>query len=118
VRLAADILVAFVAVYPVVTAGIWTAGGVLFRALDEQIDLRDPPGGWPGVTILVPAFNEEAVIGACVQHAREVDYPELEILVLDDGSTDGTVVEAAAAAEGDPRVEVVHDPVNRARGSA
>jgi biofilm PGA synthesis N-glycosyltransferase PgaC len=115
VRLTGEILIAFVALYPVVTAGIWTAGGIVFRLLDEKVDLAPPAGGWPGVTLLVPAFNEESVIGTCVQRARAVDYPELEVLVLDDGSTDGTVDAATAAVEGDPRVEVVRDPVNRGK---
>ena len=45
-----------------------------------------PADGWPGVTILVPAYNEEQVIADCVRAALAVDYPELEVLVLDDGS--------------------------------
>jgi biofilm PGA synthesis N-glycosyltransferase PgaC len=115
VSLLADILLAFVALYPVVMAGVWVCGGFLFRLLEEESELRAPAGGWPGVTVLVPAYNEEAVIAANVQAARAVDYPELEILVLDDGSTDDTVGAAMAAAEGDTRVEVVRDPVNRGK---
>ena len=111
-RLAADILLACIALYPVVTAGIWTAGGLLFRLLDERIELETPDGGWPAVTLLIPAYNEEPVIASCVRHARDADYPELEIVVLDDGSTDGTSARATAAAEGDRRVEVIRDSAN------
>ncbi len=48
------------------------------------------------VTILLPAFNEEGVIGTTIQRIREL-YPEYEILVVDDGSTDQTMAEAMAA---------------------
>ena len=58
----AEILLAYVALFPVVTAGVWVAGGLLFRILDESNDATPPPGGWPGVSVLVSAFNEEKVI--------------------------------------------------------
>jgi poly-beta-1,6-N-acetyl-D-glucosamine synthase len=114
-RLVADILIAFVALYPVVTAGVWIAGGLLFRWFDERNDGTMPEGGWPGVTVLVPAYSEQGVINASVGALRAVDYPELEVLVLDDGSTDETVATAQAAADGDPRITVVRDPVNRGK---
>jgi poly-beta-1,6-N-acetyl-D-glucosamine synthase len=114
-HLLGDVLIAFVALYPVVTAAMWIAGGLLFRIFDERNDGAMPAGGWPGVTVLIPAFNEERVIGASVQAALALDYPTLEILVLDDGSTDTTADIAVAAGAGDPRLEVVRDPVNRGK---
>lgn len=88
------------------------SGGLLFRLREEEREPTEPDEGWLGVTILVPAYNEEDVVAANVEAARAVDYPELEILVLDDGSTDETVAAATTAAAGDARVEVVRDPVN------
>ena len=114
-RVCAQILLAFVALYPIVTSAFWIAGGLLFRLFDEANDAEEPPGGWPGVTVLIPAYNEEAVIANCVSAALGVDYGELEILVLDDGSTDETVAAAERAARGDPRLEVIRDPVNRGK---
>jgi biofilm PGA synthesis N-glycosyltransferase PgaC len=113
-RLLADIVLVFVALYPVVMAGVWVSGGALFRIFEEG-DPAEPDAGWPGVTILVPAYNEASVIAVNVRAARAVEYPDLEILVLDDGSTDETVSVARAAADGDERVEVVGDPVNRGK---
>src|SRR5438094_973461 len=91
-------LLAFVAIYPVVSAASWIAGGVLFRLWEEHPDAvpREPEGGWPGVAVLIPAFNEAAVIATSVTAALASDYPTFEVLVLDDGSTDET--EAAAMA--------------------
>ena len=51
-------------------AGLWVSGGFLFRLLEEEREPSEPEGGWPGVTILVPAYNEESVIPANVQAAR------------------------------------------------
>lgn len=107
-----DVLLVFLAFYPVVTGAAWMVGGVAFRLLDEKPQLSEPAGGWPGVTVLVPAYNEEQVIARCVEALRTLDYPELEILVLNDGSQDATVAVARAAAGDDPRITVVDDGVN------
>ena len=89
----------------------WTAVPRARRA--EPVE--EPEGGWPGVSVLIPAYNEESVIATCVGAALAADYPELEVLVLDDGSTDGTEAAARAAAGGDPRCRVIRDPVNRGK---
>ncbi|MFH8487714.1 glycosyltransferase [Streptomyces longisporoflavus] len=107
-----DLLLLFLAFYPVVTGAAWMVGGVLFRILEERPAPVRPPGGWPGVSILVPAYNEEQVISRCVAALRRVDYPQLEILVLNDGSRDQTVAAARAAAGGDARITVLDDGVN------
>jgi len=65
------------------------------------------------VTVLIPAYNEEAVIATSVRAAEASNYPELEILVLDDGSTDRTS-EVAREAAG-PRTEVIRDEINRGK---
>jgi cellulose synthase/poly-beta-1,6-N-acetylglucosamine synthase-like glycosyltransferase/peptidoglycan/xylan/chitin deacetylase (PgdA/CDA1 family) len=44
----------------------------------------------PAVSIVVPAYNEELGIAATVRSLAASDYPELEIIVVDDGSTDAT----------------------------
>lgn len=45
----------------------------------------------PPVTIILPAWNEQAVIVESVQSVLETDYPSLEVIVVDDGSTDDTL---------------------------
>lgn len=113
--IAAEVLVAFVALYPVWTAALWMAGGVLFRLLEEPSSFEEPKGGWPGVSVLIPAYNEGTVIGTCVRAALAADYPKLEVLVLDDGSTDNTESAALEASGGDQRCRVIRDPVNRGK---
>lgn len=48
------------------------------------------PEHFPSVSILIPAFNEEKNVGRCIQSLLAQDYPNFEVLVLDDQSTDGT----------------------------
>ncbi|MFD6244587.1 glycosyltransferase [Streptomyces roseolus] len=107
-----DLVLVFLAFYPVVTGAAWMVGGVMFRLLEERHRVTPPAGGWPGVTVLVPAYNEAAVIARCVGALRQVDYPALEILVLNDGSEDATVAVARSAAAGDARITVLDDGVN------
>jgi poly-beta-1,6-N-acetyl-D-glucosamine synthase len=98
----------------VITAALWVAGGALYRVLDER-RIEEPPD-WPAVTVLIPAYNEENVIATSVAAALGSDYPgELELLVLDDGSTDDTETAAIRAAADDPRCRVLRDPVNRGK---
>lgn len=111
----AKALLLFVALYPVMTAALWIAGGVVFRILDEPDVAERPRDGWPGVTVLIPAYNEGPVIATTVQAALAADYPHLELLVLDDGSTDDTAAAATAAAREDPRCRVIRDEVNRGK---
>jgi cellulose synthase/poly-beta-1,6-N-acetylglucosamine synthase-like glycosyltransferase len=51
-----------------------------------------PDGAWPTVSILIPAYNEEKVIGAKIENLLALDYDpgKMEILVGSDGSTDRT----------------------------
>jgi cellulose synthase/poly-beta-1,6-N-acetylglucosamine synthase-like glycosyltransferase len=46
------------------------------------------------VTIIVPAYNEEVVIEKSIKSLLEQTYPNLEILIVDDGSTDQTYIRA------------------------
>ncbi len=47
----------------------------------------------PPISVLVPAFNEEATVVASVRSLLQLDYAEFEIVVINDGSTDGTLTE-------------------------
>jgi cellulose synthase/poly-beta-1,6-N-acetylglucosamine synthase-like glycosyltransferase/peptidoglycan/xylan/chitin deacetylase (PgdA/CDA1 family) len=51
---------------------------------------RVPSGELPPVTVIVPAYNEAVGIERSVRSIAASDYPDLEVLVIDDGSTDAT----------------------------
>ncbi|MBC2664953.1 glycosyltransferase [Novosphingobium flavum] len=61
----------------------------------------------PTVTVIVPAYNEERVIEASVRRILDSDWPELEVIVADDGSKDGTSAIVAAAFGDEPRVRLM-----------
>jgi cellulose synthase/poly-beta-1,6-N-acetylglucosamine synthase-like glycosyltransferase len=70
---------------------------VLYLKHREEYLGRPPDSGWrPRVSIIIPAYNEGKYIGACLETVRALDYPpgKLEIIVVDDGSTDDTLATA------------------------
>ncbi len=52
--------------------------------------LRDLRPSWPRISVVVCAHNEDQHIGECLERVCDLDYPDLEVVVVDDGSTDGT----------------------------
>ncbi|HOE34691.1 MAG: glycosyltransferase [Chloroflexi bacterium] len=61
----------------------------------------------PRVSILVPARNEEKNIARLVNSLLAQDYPDFEVLVLDDESTDGTYAVLASLAQSNPKIRVL-----------
>uniref|UniRef100_UPI001F2BB4FD glycosyltransferase family 2 protein n=1 Tax=Falsiroseomonas oryziterrae TaxID=2911368 RepID=UPI001F2BB4FD len=73
------------------------------------------------VSIVTPAFDVAAFVGDAVRSARAQSHPDLELILVDDGSRDGTAREAERAAEGDPRIRILRQPnagVSAARNAA
>jgi peptidoglycan-N-acetylglucosamine deacetylase len=66
-----------------------------------------PAGFNPLVTVVAPAFNEEKVIATTLGTLLASEYKNLEILVVDDGSTDGTVAIVEAIAAQHPRIRLI-----------
>lgn len=57
------------------------------RAAKRRFD----PGFEPPVSVIIAAYNEEKVIARTVAAVLESNYPDFEVIVVDDGSTDGTL---------------------------
>jgi cellulose synthase/poly-beta-1,6-N-acetylglucosamine synthase-like glycosyltransferase len=67
---------------------------VIKRAGDGRIDSLMPTysqGMEPGITVIVPAYNEEANINLSILSMMQLNYPDYEIVVVNDGSKDGTL---------------------------
>lgn len=60
------------------------------------------------ISVVVPAFNVEKYIERCVDSLLQQTHKEMEIIVIDDLSTDGTAAILDALAERDARVRVIH----------
>ncbi|HET9461224.1 MAG TPA: glycosyltransferase [Gaiellaceae bacterium] len=69
------------------------------------------------VSVLVPAYNEERVIAATTRSMLELDYPEHEVIVVNDGSSDGTLAALVEAFDLEPYQAFVRRvfPHNEAR---
>jgi glycosyltransferase involved in cell wall biosynthesis len=91
------------------------------RGTSEPSRLQPVPTTLPGLSIVLPCQDEGANIEAMVEDAltagRRVAR-EVEVVVVDDGSTDDTLAVARAAAEQSEAVRVVVHPVNRGYGAA
>ena len=64
------------------------------RVAVDRGDAARPSGeteDWPGITIVTPSFNQAAFVEATLRSVLLQGYPRLEYLVMDGGSTDGSV---------------------------
>ena len=95
---------AFWLVAPLVVA--WRMRGS--RSLDDEP--LDVPADAPLVSVIVPARDEAHNIERCVRSVLGARYPALDVIVVDDHSTDGTGDIARRVAAGDPRLRVVDNP--------
>ncbi|WP_446741635.1 glycosyltransferase [Silvibacterium acidisoli] len=68
-------------------------------ALIDRIRRRHPPASdeTPRVAVIIPAYNEEKVIARTIRSVLNSDYPNLHVIVIDDGSKDKTFEVAQAA---------------------
>lgn len=76
--------------------------------LSTQVTDLPEPGSWPGISMIIPACNEAEHIEAAMRSLLELDYPNLEMIVINDRSTDstGSIIEQLAAE--DPRIKPLH----------
>jgi hypothetical protein len=91
----------------------WLVGaGLGLRAARRVRTLRhaeSPPlGVWPRLSVVFAARDEENTVERSVASLRGQDYPDLEIVAVDDRSTDATGSILDRIAEDDPRVRAVH----------
>jgi len=72
-----------------------------------------------GLSILMPVFNERPTVAAAIEQVLATEYPveRIELIVVDDGSTDGTS-EVLAAGEWPDNVRVLTHERNRGKGAA
>lgn len=78
--------------FPITMSIVWTVTSLYFyfrresKKKSKMVELENPPL----VSIIIPCFNEEAVIEGTVKSVMELNYPNFEIILVNDGSLDNT----------------------------
>ena len=108
--------------YPFVMAWYWMAGGLLYHfVIERRLPPPDQPpalSSWPAISIIVPCYNEEQNARETFAAVAAVDYPDFEILAVNDGSRDATAKVLESIARGEPRMRVVHLAKNQGKATA
>jgi len=91
---------------------LWIASTRLFTRVILSTSYKfqqvPTPEHYPPISIIVPAYNEEITIQKCVNTLLQLDYPQYEIIIVDDGSTDHTLDLVQSFTN--PRVKIISQP--------
>ena len=66
----------------------------------------------PKISVIIPAYNAERYIARCLESVIRQTFEDLEIIVVDDGSADGTLGIVEDYASRDPRIKIIRHPEN------
>src|SRR6187402_1198284 len=72
----------------------------------------------PVVSVIVPAFNSEKFIAQTISSVQNQTFPDWELIVVDDHSSDKTTAIVAAFAQNDERIQLIQLPKNSGTGIA
>ncbi|NOH04159.1 MAG: glycosyltransferase [Chloroflexi bacterium] len=96
--------------YLIISTTLFLLGLVIIHWIHNQYHLdvvvapAPPPASAPLVSVCIPARNEETNVRRCVEAVLCQDYPNFEVIVLDDRSTDGTLTLLRDIASRDSRL--------------
>ncbi|MBK8101735.1 MAG: poly-beta-1,6 N-acetyl-D-glucosamine synthase [Cellvibrionales bacterium] len=90
-----DALLAFTFMYPLLMAYLWMFGGIYYRLQWEKHDGDDwqhpkPLPFYPHVTVMLPCHNEGDLVVETLSFLLNLDYPNYDVIAINDGSTDNT----------------------------
>ncbi len=108
--------------YPLVMAYVWMVGGVYYYNKWER---GQPVGGdaialpyYPPVSILIPCHNEGANLRETISVLLNQNYPDFDIIAINDGSSDNTGELLDELCQKSPRLHVVHLNENQGKAMA
>ncbi len=106
--------------YPLVMAYVWMIGAIIFylRHERDRPDLYGPLPAlarYPSVAIVIPCHNEGDNVRDTVAFAARQNYPDFEIVAVNDASTDDTLAILVALATHTPRMRVINLATNQGK---
>ena len=106
--------------YPLIMSILWITGAsyyFFYRERREHHKPDDPPelSETPPVSFIVPCHNEGANVRETIQSLLSQDYPDFEVIAVNDASTDNTGAVLEEMAARDPRVRVIHLETNQGK---
>lgn len=110
-------IIEYVFWYPAIMSMVWVVGAVIFYYRIERIKPLSMTSA-PMVSLLVPCYNEEETISETIARLDELDYPDYEIIAIDDGSSDRTFERLKDLAEDYERLRVVRMVHNAGKANA
>ncbi len=119
----ADALLYFEFYYPLFMAYLWIMGAIYYyfhweRGPGNDYRLTPALPAYPGVSIVVPCYNEGEVVEETLLNLMAQDYPEFEIIAINDGSSDNTGPILDRLAGEHARLRVVHLADNQGKAMA
>ncbi|NHB57151.1 poly-beta-1,6-N-acetyl-D-glucosamine synthase [Acinetobacter shaoyimingii] len=113
-----EFLFFFAFLYPLVMAWTWMIGGVWFFIKYEfkAEKLPEPPS--QGCSIIIPCFNEQDQVRSTIRYALQTQYPNFEVIAVNDGSSDRTAEILDELAEKYEKLRVVHLATNQGKAFA
>ncbi|AXY60786.1 poly-beta-1,6 N-acetyl-D-glucosamine synthase [Acinetobacter sp. WCHAc010052] len=111
----------FIFYYPLFMSYLWMIGALIFYWKErKEAPFQQPPAlaYYPAVAVLVPCFNEGDNAEETLSHALALDYPDFEVIAINDGSSDNTAEVLNRLAEKHERLRVVHLAQNQGKAMA
>jgi len=110
----------FVFYYPLLMAYVWMLGGMIYYLRWERNRgnvLSDLPvlSEYPSVSILIPCYNEGENVRETIEYLLHQQYPNLEIIAINDGSKDNTLEILHELADQHPQIRVVNLASNQGK---
>ncbi|WP_415880621.1 poly-beta-1,6-N-acetyl-D-glucosamine synthase [Methylomonas sp. TEB] len=110
----------FVFYYPLLMAYVWMLGGMIYYVRWERnrgnvlSDLPQLPE-YPSVSILIPCYNEGENVRETIEYLLHQEYPNYEIIAINDGSKDNTLEILHELADQHPQIRVVNLASNQGK---
>ena len=114
-------MLGYIFFYPLFMSTLWMIGAVYFYFKNEKPYLKDKipqlreNETWPGVSIIIPCYNESENVYETMNYALNVSYPEFEVIAVNDGSKDDTLAKLLDIAKNNPRLKVVNLAENQGK---